>query len=267
MADSFVIESIHRTTVSNMKIAVCSHKMLLRLFPLIAPRQFLKKYVEKNFSKRKSWWNGLGSKQSWGKQPTKQLVYGCTDLAYDHRNFVDWMRVRLVCGRSPHSWVRSSRPAKHTFVDLAMKTFPRPFSPFRWFKKGSCQLLTKECALSSGKLPRRLANSKQQCGYMGKLTTLEMTWIVFKGRKHQLNNNSNNKTNKMTYAQRRKLGYMVTFWAHSEDSNQTWRIPSPSPMGAGLKNEVYRAIFFFFFFFFFFRVSARCQFLHTDVAF
>ena len=26
-----------------------------------------------------------------------------------------------------------------------------------WFKKGSCQLLVKECALSTGKLPRRLA--------------------------------------------------------------------------------------------------------------
>ena len=40
MADSIVIESIHWTTVSNMKIALCSHKMLfLRLFPLIATRQ------------------------------------------------------------------------------------------------------------------------------------------------------------------------------------------------------------------------------------
>ena len=37
--------------------------------------------------------------------------------------------------------------------DLVMKTFLRPFS----FKKGSCQLLAKEWALSTGKLPRRLA--------------------------------------------------------------------------------------------------------------
>ena len=45
---------------------------------------------------------------------------------------------------------------------LAMKKFLRPFSPFRWFKKGSYQLLAKECALNTGKLPRRLA--QEQCG-------------------------------------------------------------------------------------------------------
>ena len=42
------------------------------------------------------------------------------------------------------------------------KTFLRPLSLFRWFKKNNCQLLAKECALSTGKLPRRLA--KEQCG-------------------------------------------------------------------------------------------------------
>ena len=31
---------------------------------------------------------------------------------------------------------------------------------FRWFKKSSCQLLAKECALSTGKLPRRLAQEQ-----------------------------------------------------------------------------------------------------------
>ena len=29
---------------------------------------------------------------------------------------------------------------------LIMKYFLRPFSSFRWFKKGSCQFLAKECA-------------------------------------------------------------------------------------------------------------------------
>ena len=29
---------------------------------------------------------------------------------------------------------------------LIMKYFQRSFSPFRWFKKGSCQFLAKECA-------------------------------------------------------------------------------------------------------------------------
>ena len=53
----------------------------------------------------------------------------------------------------------SSIPNSGTFFrgDLVMKTFLRPFSSFRWFKKSSCQLLAKECALSTGKLPRRLA--------------------------------------------------------------------------------------------------------------
>ena len=58
----------------------------------------------------------------------------------------------------------SSIPISGTFFrgDLVMKTFLRPFSLFRWFKKSSCQLLAKECALSTGKMPRRLA--QEQCG-------------------------------------------------------------------------------------------------------
>ena len=56
----------------------------------------------------------------------------------------------------------SPRPA-HSFVETwSWKHFLRPFSLFRWFKKSSCQLLAKECALSTGKLPRRLA--QEQCG-------------------------------------------------------------------------------------------------------
>ena len=58
----------------------------------------------------------------------------------------------------------SSIPTSGTFFrgDLVMKTFLRPFSLFLWFKKSSCQLLAKECALSTGKLSRRLA--QEQCG-------------------------------------------------------------------------------------------------------
>ena len=55
-------------------------------------------------------------------------------------------------------------PTSCTFFhgDLVMKTFLRPFSTFCRFKKSSCQLLAKDCALSTGKLPRRLA--QEQCG-------------------------------------------------------------------------------------------------------
>ena len=58
----------------------------------------------------------------------------------------------------------SSIPTSGTFFrgDLVMKKILRPFSLFRWFKKSSCQLLAKDCALSTGKLPRRLA--QEQCG-------------------------------------------------------------------------------------------------------
>ena len=63
----------------------------------------------------------------------------------------DW-----VCGRL-RAW--SSHLAKHSFIELWSW---KNFSPFRWFKKGSCQLLAKEWVLSTGKLPRRLA--MEQCG-------------------------------------------------------------------------------------------------------
>ena len=45
--------------------------------------------------------------------------------------------------------VASSTPAEVGNIlswRLIMKYFLRSFSPFRWFKKGSCQFLAKECA-------------------------------------------------------------------------------------------------------------------------
>ena len=58
--------------------------------------------------------------------------------------------------------IAGSNPGPATFFrsDLVMKKFIRPFSPFRWLKKGSYQLLAKEWALSTGKLPRRLAQEQ-----------------------------------------------------------------------------------------------------------
>ena len=81
----------------------------------------------------------------------------------------------------------SSIPTSGTFFrgDLVMKTFLRSFSLFRWFKKSSCQLLAKECALSTGKLPRRRWRAVKQKSNKKK-TTLYMrhdifshAWMVF----------------------------------------------------------------------------------------
>ena len=69
-----------------------------------------------------------------------------------------------ACPLGMHA-VLSSIPTSGKFFrgDSVMKTFIGPFSLFRYFKKSSCQLLAKECALSTGKLPTRLF--QEQCGY------------------------------------------------------------------------------------------------------
>ena len=44
---------------------------------------------------------------------------------------------------------------QHSFVETGNEIISSAIlSPSRWFKKGRCQLLAKECALSTGKLPR-----------------------------------------------------------------------------------------------------------------
>ena len=71
--------------------------------------------------------------------------------------------------------------------DSVKKMFLRPFSPFRWFKKGSCQLMAKEWALSTGKLPWRLAQE------LGVARITDRAWNDLKcvEVKHQHNNNNN----------------------------------------------------------------------------
>ena len=71
-----------------------------------------------------------------------------------------WSYFRLTTERRPRwlSWMRrptgdqevaGSTPAEVGNIlswRLIMKYFLRSFSPFRWFKKGSCQFLAEECA-------------------------------------------------------------------------------------------------------------------------
>ena len=82
--------------------------------------------------------------------------------------------------------VPSSIPMSNTFFhgDLAMKKLLWPFSLFRWFKKSSCHLLAKECALSTGKLPRRLA--QEQCG-RSKWPKIFMSWRALKQKSNKQN--------------------------------------------------------------------------------
>ena len=56
--------------------------------------------------------------------------------------------------------VLSPGPATFFRKDLVMKKNLQPFSPFYWFKKGSCQLLAKEWALSTDKLSRKVAQEQ-----------------------------------------------------------------------------------------------------------
>ena len=101
----------------------------------------------------------------------------------------------------------SSIPMFGTFFhgDLVMKKILRPFSLFHWFKKSSCQLLVKECALSTGKLPRRLA--QEQCGYGNwqRPKWYKMCWRAVKQKSNQnqiskwsIFELQDDKTNKMT---------------------------------------------------------------------
>ena len=68
--------------------------------------------------------------------------------------------------------------------DLIMKKILRPFSPLRWLKKGSCQLLAKECELSTGKLSRMFA--QEQCGEVN-WPRLKWHKMCRKAVKHQYN--------------------------------------------------------------------------------
>ena len=74
------------------------------------------------------------------------------------------------------SRVRSSRPA-HSFVEIrSWKKILQPFSPFRCFKKGSCQLLAKECTRSTGKLSRRLAQ-EVWIGWLTNRARNDLKWV------------------------------------------------------------------------------------------
>ena len=80
---------------------------------------------------------------SWMRRPTgDQEVVGSTPAVWPR--WLSWMR-----RPTGDQEVAGSTPAEVGNIlswRLIMKYFLRSFSPFRWFKKGSCQFLAKECA-------------------------------------------------------------------------------------------------------------------------
>ena len=72
---------------------------------------------------------------------------------------------------------------------LIMKYFLRSFSPFCWFKKGSCQFLAKKCAVQYWLTGKRSLHCPVKV-WLGKLTTLDMTPVCWMGHKTSTQTNS-----------------------------------------------------------------------------
>ena len=91
------------------------------------------------------------------------------------------MRVRLEI-RGSRVW---SLTVRQLFSwRLIMKYFLWSFSLFRWFKKGSCQFLSKECA-------QVLVKDWEKSVVTGKLTALNMTPMGWLGCKTSTQNKQN----------------------------------------------------------------------------
>ena len=107
-------------------------------------------------------------------------------LALDHQNVLNFVRLGAVA-RSEACLLGmqaapSSIPTSGTFFveTWVMKKFLWPFSLFRWFKNSYCQLLGKEYALSTGKLPRRLAQEQWGKGNWPHPKWPKMCWRAVK---------------------------------------------------------------------------------------
>ena len=81
------------------------------------------------------------------KKAIQYIHRSCGMISTDNTTVVSWLSwMRRPTGDQE---VAGSTPAEVGNIlswRLIMKYFLRSFSPFRWFKKGSCQFLAKECA-------------------------------------------------------------------------------------------------------------------------
>ena len=75
---------------------------------------------------------------------------GLRAMVWHYRRTESWPRwLSWMCRPTGDQEVAGSTPAEVGNIlswRLIMKYFLRSFSPFRWFKKGSCQFVAKECA-------------------------------------------------------------------------------------------------------------------------
>ena len=68
-------------------------------------------------------------------------------MIVDRPRWLCWMHIWLAStGDQEVAGLIPVESATFFHGDLIMKHFLRSFSPFRWFKKGSCQFLAKVCA-------------------------------------------------------------------------------------------------------------------------
>ena len=107
---------------------------------------------------------------SWSKTSFNSVIYYiCMYMKHCLPLWLSLMHVWLVISRS---WGFSpARSGKILSWRLFMKYFLRSFSPFSWFKKGSCQFLAKEYSQVLVKWAKRA----QEKVWLGKLTVLDIT--------------------------------------------------------------------------------------------
>ena len=81
---------------------------------------------------------------------TKPFIITLPSSWYDLNNEISWPRwlswMRCPTGDQEVAGSTTAEVGNILSWRLIMKYFLRSFSPFRWFKKGSCQFLAKECA-------------------------------------------------------------------------------------------------------------------------